>query len=120
MCDKCDTCDASGPKDIEGNVAQALAKHQADCGFTDKHMWEVLQTNLGRIHSYAQFVALSNCKAPPKPTTSPTPTVPLPIVPIIEEPEPPVATGVCATKPGLRRGAAGTSVRELQVCDFNL
>lgn len=43
---------------------------------------------------------------------------PPPAVPTV--PVPPVATGVCATKPGLRRGSAGSSVRELQVCDLAL
>ena len=49
------TGDASGPKDIEGNVAAALRQLQVACGTSDADMWEVLFASPRRIHSFDSF-----------------------------------------------------------------
>lgn len=101
------TCgDASGTKDIEGNVAVSLTALQARCGLDYKDMWAVLENNPGRIHSFAEFEAIA-CPPPPPvtvpPTTAATPaitsTIPPPVVP---PPPPPSLPAVCSTLPTLR------------------
>ena len=96
--------DASGPKDIEGNVGAGLLAFQARCRLSYQQMWAVLEANPGQIHSYADFVAKAPCAAPAPPVPPPVPVSPVPV---------PV-TGVCASRPTLRIGAKGGSVVELQ------
>ena len=105
--------DATGPKDIEGNVGEGLVAFQTRCGLTYQQMWKVLEDNPGSIHSYADFVSKAPCSTPTPPVTVPTPVpVPTPTVPSPTVPAP--ATGVCASRPTLRLGSKGDSVRELQ------
>ena len=92
---------------MEGNVGEALVAFQARCHLSYKQMWEVLEDNPGSIHTYADFVSKAPCFATPPPVVVPTPTVPSPAVPA-------PATGVCASRPTLRLGVKGGSVRELQ------
>lgn len=78
-------------------------------------MWQVLQNNPGRVYSYDDFVALApeKCRIQSEPIVEELPlTVPaIPPVPIVSVPT--VPTGICASRPTLRKIAAGFSVSEL-------
>lgn len=51
----CTLGSATGPKDVEGNVASALRALQTRCGSSDNRMWEVLRRNPGGIHYFTSF-----------------------------------------------------------------